>query len=222
MKILIAADMEGVTGVVHWDHVDQSHSEYPRFRRLMTGDVNAAIRGAFDAGAGDVLVVRWSRLRPKHPDRRAGPARRPQFGLAGATLHGAGRRCRRHGRHVCRLPCPRRLAQRDPGSYMVRHPGGQPASQRPAVWRDRTERRGLWPLWRAGRDDFRRPGGVRRSGRNPGSAGDGRRQGRQQPHGSRMSVTRADRPPDCRSRRPGDPAPARRRRPPSPSAWNIL
>ena len=46
MKILIAADMEGITGVTNWDQVDPNHSEYPRFRRLMTGDVNAAIRGA--------------------------------------------------------------------------------------------------------------------------------------------------------------------------------
>jgi D-amino peptidase len=57
MKILIAADMEGVTGVVHWDHVSPSHTEYPRFRHLMTGDVNAAIRGAFEAGADEVAVT---------------------------------------------------------------------------------------------------------------------------------------------------------------------
>jgi D-amino peptidase len=57
MKILIAADMEGVTGVVHWDHVSPGHEEYPRFRRLMTGDVNAAIRGAFEAGAEEVTVT---------------------------------------------------------------------------------------------------------------------------------------------------------------------
>ncbi len=57
MKILIAADMEGVTGVVHWDHVSPIHGEYPRFRRLMTGDVNAAIRGAFEAGADEVTVT---------------------------------------------------------------------------------------------------------------------------------------------------------------------
>jgi D-amino peptidase len=57
MKILIAADMEGITGVVHWDQVNPSHAEYPRFRRLMTGDVNAAIRGAFSGGAGSVSVT---------------------------------------------------------------------------------------------------------------------------------------------------------------------
>jgi D-amino peptidase len=57
MKILIAADMEGVTGVVHWDQVTPGHVEYPRFRHLMTGDVNAAIRGAFEAGADEVAVT---------------------------------------------------------------------------------------------------------------------------------------------------------------------
>lgn len=57
MKILIAADMEGITGVVNWDQVTPGHAEYLRFRRLMTEDVNAAIRGAFDAGADDVIVA---------------------------------------------------------------------------------------------------------------------------------------------------------------------
>jgi D-amino peptidase len=57
MKILIAADMEGITGVVCWDHVSPEHAEYSRFRRLMTGDVNAAIRGAFDGGADEVVVT---------------------------------------------------------------------------------------------------------------------------------------------------------------------
>lgn len=57
MKILIAADMEGVTGVVHWDQVSTSHPEYARFRRLMTADINAAIRGAYDGGATEVIVT---------------------------------------------------------------------------------------------------------------------------------------------------------------------
>ena len=57
MKILIAADMEGITGVVHWDQVNPSHPEYARFRKLMTADVNAAIRGAFAGGAASVSVT---------------------------------------------------------------------------------------------------------------------------------------------------------------------
>jgi len=56
MNILIAADMEGITGVVHGDQVTPGHYEYDRFRRLMTADVNAAVTGAFDAGAEVVAV----------------------------------------------------------------------------------------------------------------------------------------------------------------------
>lgn len=57
MKILIAADMEGITGVTHWDQVNPNHAEYSRFRRLMTADVNAAVRGAFAGGATSVAVT---------------------------------------------------------------------------------------------------------------------------------------------------------------------
>ena len=57
MKILIAVDMEGITGVTTWDHVTPGHAEYARFRKLMTHDVNAAVRGAIDAGADEVVVA---------------------------------------------------------------------------------------------------------------------------------------------------------------------
>ncbi len=56
MKLLIAVDMEGITGVTNWDHVTPSHPEYQRMRRLMTADVNAAIAGALDAGVQDIIV----------------------------------------------------------------------------------------------------------------------------------------------------------------------
>src|SRR5215216_686793 len=57
MKILIATDMEGITGVTTWDQVTPGHAEYARFRKLMTNDVNATIRGAFEAGADEVIVA---------------------------------------------------------------------------------------------------------------------------------------------------------------------
>lgn len=57
MKILIATDMEGITGVTAWDQVTPGHTEYPRFRRLMTQDVNAAIRGAIESGADEIIVA---------------------------------------------------------------------------------------------------------------------------------------------------------------------
>lgn len=57
IRILISADMEGVTGVVNWNQVTPGHSEYDRFRRIMTADVNAAIKGAIQTGADDVVVT---------------------------------------------------------------------------------------------------------------------------------------------------------------------
>ena len=57
MKILIAADMEGISGVTTWDQVTAGHFEYTRFRRIMTEDVNAAVRGSFEAGAQEVFVT---------------------------------------------------------------------------------------------------------------------------------------------------------------------
>ncbi len=56
MKILIAVDMEGITGVTTWNHVTPGHAEYQRFRKLMTDDVNAAVRGAFAGGAEQVWI----------------------------------------------------------------------------------------------------------------------------------------------------------------------
>ena len=57
MKILIAADMEGITGVTNWNQVSQGHPEYDRFRKIMTDDVNAVIRGVYEAGAEDIVVT---------------------------------------------------------------------------------------------------------------------------------------------------------------------
>ncbi len=56
MKILISVDMEGITGVVSQSHTDHTTAEYQRFRRLMTGDANAAIEGALAGGATDIVV----------------------------------------------------------------------------------------------------------------------------------------------------------------------
>ncbi len=56
MKILLSVDMEGITGVTTWNHVTPGHAEYQRFRKLMTDDVNAAVRGAFVGGADEVWV----------------------------------------------------------------------------------------------------------------------------------------------------------------------
>jgi D-amino peptidase len=57
MKILIAADMEGVSGVTRWEETDPTHSEYSRFRKIMTDEINAAIAGAADAGVNEFVVA---------------------------------------------------------------------------------------------------------------------------------------------------------------------
>ncbi|PRD40905.1 aminopeptidase [Phyllobacterium phragmitis] len=56
MKILISVDIEGVAGVYHPEQTRPGHAEYERARLLMTQEANAAIAGAFDAGASEVLV----------------------------------------------------------------------------------------------------------------------------------------------------------------------
>lgn len=57
MKLLIACDMEGISGVVSWDQVDPSKPEYQRFRHIITADVNAAVAGACAGGATEVAIA---------------------------------------------------------------------------------------------------------------------------------------------------------------------
>lgn len=56
MRVLISADGEGVSGITSTDELLFGKLEYERFRLLMTDDVNAAIEGAFEAGATEVVV----------------------------------------------------------------------------------------------------------------------------------------------------------------------
>lgn len=56
MQVFISADMEGVTGVATPADVVKDEPEYEGGVDHLHGDVNAAIEGAFDAGADDVLV----------------------------------------------------------------------------------------------------------------------------------------------------------------------
>jgi D-amino peptidase len=56
-RLYISADMEGTAAVCTWTQVDPTNTtEYPYYRRLMSLEVRAAIDGAREAGAGDVLV----------------------------------------------------------------------------------------------------------------------------------------------------------------------
>lgn len=52
----MSVDMEGVAGVVALDQIVRGGSGYPGAQALMTKEANAAIRGAFGAGADEVIV----------------------------------------------------------------------------------------------------------------------------------------------------------------------
>lgn len=60
MKIYMMTDLEGVAGVTDFedrksDSLD-NHSVRMRMKRLLTGEVNAAVEGLFDGGAAEVIV----------------------------------------------------------------------------------------------------------------------------------------------------------------------
>src|SRR5436190_11327577 len=57
LRVFISADMEGITGVVNAAQLSPGEFEYERFRKLMTGEVNAAIDGALAAGATKITVA---------------------------------------------------------------------------------------------------------------------------------------------------------------------
>lgn len=56
MKFFISADLEGTNGVVSPGEIIPGEPGYEAARILMTEEVNAAVRGLFDAGADEVLV----------------------------------------------------------------------------------------------------------------------------------------------------------------------
>jgi len=57
MKVYITADMEGTSCVVSREQCRKGTREYEEARRLLIGDVNAAVEGAIDAGAEEVIVA---------------------------------------------------------------------------------------------------------------------------------------------------------------------
>ena len=57
MKVYISADMEGITGVTHWDEVEHNKPTfYQPFQDRMTKEVLAACEGAIAAGAKEIWV----------------------------------------------------------------------------------------------------------------------------------------------------------------------
>lgn len=56
MKVYISADIEGIGCIVRGEQSSPGGREYAWARKMMTAEVNAAIRGAFDGGASEVIV----------------------------------------------------------------------------------------------------------------------------------------------------------------------
>jgi len=56
LKVFISVDMEGISGIVHGDQTTPGTAEYAAGRKWMAEDVNAAVEGALEAGATEVVV----------------------------------------------------------------------------------------------------------------------------------------------------------------------
>jgi D-amino peptidase len=75
MRVYISIDAEGCTGIVRLSQVMRESPDYDFCRRMMEGDVNSAVRGAFSAGAEEVIVNDahnfGDNVRPDNLDPRA-------------------------------------------------------------------------------------------------------------------------------------------------------
>ena len=75
MKVYISTDFEGVAGIVDWDQIMVGSHDYELGRRLLLGELNAAIAGAKRAGATEFVVNdSHSTMRNLPPDEIAGNA----------------------------------------------------------------------------------------------------------------------------------------------------
>jgi len=71
----VSVDMEGIAGIVSQSQLSPAGRDYDWGRGMMTAETNAAVAGAFDAGATEVLVNdshgSHTNIRPDQLDRRA-------------------------------------------------------------------------------------------------------------------------------------------------------
>jgi D-amino peptidase len=75
VKVFVSVDMEGVAGIVDWAQCLAGGDDYAVGRELLIEEVNAAIEGAYAAGATEVLVNdAHSAMRNLPPDALAGRA----------------------------------------------------------------------------------------------------------------------------------------------------
>jgi D-amino peptidase len=50
MKVFISADIEGITGVTHWDEASNNKPEFVESQKQMTAEFKAACEGALFVG----------------------------------------------------------------------------------------------------------------------------------------------------------------------------
>jgi D-amino peptidase len=75
VKLYISTDFEGVAGIVDWDQIMVGSHDYEMGRRLLLGELNAAIDGALQAGAQSILVNdSHSSMRNLDPEQLHGSA----------------------------------------------------------------------------------------------------------------------------------------------------
>ena len=83
MKIFISADIEGVAGIVRPEQTLLEGKDYSYARNLMVEEVNAAVEGALEGGAKEVVVCdahshQFNLLPDRlHPEARLLPTRLP-------------------------------------------------------------------------------------------------------------------------------------------------
>jgi D-amino peptidase len=74
-RVLISADLEGVSGIVHSTEINPGGYDYERSRELMTAEVNAAVAGVLAAERSATVLVAdahgpFRNLLPERLDRR--------------------------------------------------------------------------------------------------------------------------------------------------------
>ena len=87
MRIYISTDMEGISGISSPDYVLKDGRFWAAGQRLLTADINAAVRGCFDGGADEVIVAdvhsNWGNMLVEELDPRAlyivGTPHQPRF-----------------------------------------------------------------------------------------------------------------------------------------------
>lgn len=56
LKLFISADIEGITGVTHWDETSKDKGDFSQFAHQMTAEVRAACEGANEVGEMEIVI----------------------------------------------------------------------------------------------------------------------------------------------------------------------